>query len=142
MANELLSLFFNGDLELGQPDINATEFKIPCKSNISSVVNDDINSCSSGEKAMIDMILSFTFLHQSSTIYNILRLDEIDEGLDSNNRIMYIKVLNDILDILEIEQCIIVSHSSELSLANVDIIRLVVDNDSVIGNEGNIIFQL
>ena len=55
---------------------------------------------------------------------------------------MYIKVLNDILDILEIEQCIIVSHSSELSLANVDIIRLVVDNDSVVGNEGNIIFQL
>lgn len=139
MANELLSLFFNGDLELGQPDINATEFKIPCKSNISSVVNDDINSCSSGEKAMIDMILSFTFLHQSSTIYNILRLDEIDGPLDQNNRASFIIALNKIMGIFDVQNCIMISHSSEIELKDVDIILLKpVDNNIP---DGNIIFS-
>ena len=139
MANELLSLFFNGDLELGQPDINATEFKIPCKSNISSVVNDDINSCSSGEKAMIDMILSFTFLHQSSTIYNILRLDEIDAPLDQNNRASFLVALNKIMGIFDVQNCIMISHSSEIELKDVDIILLKpVDNNIP---DGNIIFS-
>lgn len=142
LANQILSMFFNGRLMLTTFNIGEEGFSIPAISMDTGMEVDDIKSCSRSEKAMASLALSAAMFKQSSTHYNIFRLDEIDEGLDSNNRIMYIKVLNDILDILEIEQCIIVSHSSELSLANVDIIRLVVDNDSVVGNEGNIIFQL
>ena len=139
MANELLSLFFNGELELGEPNIDATEFTIPCKSNVSSVVNDDISSCSGGEKAMIDMILSFTFLHQSSTMYNILRLDEIDAPLDQNNRASFIIALNKIMNIFDVQNCIMISHSSEIELKDVDIILLnPVDNNLP---SGNIIFS-
>ena len=142
LANQILSMFFNGRLMLTTFNIGEEGFSIPAISMDTGMEVDDIKSCSRSEKAIASLALSAAMFKQSSTHYNIFRLDEIDEGLDSNNRIMYIKVLNDILDILEIEQCIIVSHSSELSLANVDIIRLVVDNDSVVGNEGNIIFQL
>ena len=103
---------------------------------------DDIKSCSRSEKAMASLALSAAMFKQASTKYNIFRLDEIDDGLDSNNRIGYINVIDNILDILEIEQCIMISHSSELGLRNVDVIRLMVDNDSIIGNEGNVIFEL
>ena len=79
---------------------------------------------------------------QASSKFNIFKLDEIDEGLDASNRLIYVDALNTILNILEIEQCIAVSHSSELSLGNVDIIKLKIENDTVIANEGNVIFKL
>lgn len=142
LANQILSMFFNGRLVLTRFDIGEEGFNIPAISTDTGMEVDDIRSCSRSEKAMASLALSAAMFKQSSTHYNIFKLDEIDEGLDSNNRIMYIKVLNDILDILEVEQCIIISHSSELSLANVDIIKLLVDNDTIIGDEGNVIFQL
>lgn len=138
MANELLSLLFNGRFELLPYIINDSEFKIPCVNKESSVVHDDISSCSSAERAMISMMISFSLLHHSSTVYNILRLDEIDGALDQNNRSKFLDVLDKFMRELGVENCIMISHSSEMDMSNVDIIQLTpVDNSTP---NGNIIF--
>ena len=78
---------------------------------------------------------------QGSSKYNIMRLDEIDEGLDAENRMGFFTAVNTIDNILNIEQTIMVSHTSELSVdSNVDIIKL--GNSTELGElGGNIIWQ-
>lgn len=138
MANELLALLFDGKFELLPYIINESEFRIPCVNKESSVHHDDISSCSSAERAMISMMISFSLLHHSSTVYNILRLDEIDGMLDQNNRSNFLLVLNRFMKELGVENCIMISHSSEMDMSNADIIQLVpVDNSTP---NGNIIF--
>lgn len=139
IANKLLSMFFNGKLRLKDYIIDDTQFAIPCTSLESSLDNDDISSCSGGEKSMIALILSFALLQQSSTEYNILRLDEIDGTLDQSNRSQFIEVLHIIMDYLHMENCIMISHASESALDNADIICLNMDG---LGNpRGNIIYS-
>ena len=138
MANELLALLFDGKFELLPYIINENEFRIPCVNKESSVYHDDISSCSSAERAMISMMISFSLLHHSSTVYNILRLDEIDGALDQNNRSNFLIVLNKFMKELGVENCIMISHSSEMDMSNADIIQLIpVDNNKP---NGNIIF--
>jgi energy-coupling factor transporter ATP-binding protein EcfA2 len=142
LANQLLSYLFNGRMKLLPYNIGeGDEFYIPCVSMNTGMLTDDIYSCSRSEKSMISMILGFVLLRQSSTVYNILKLDEIDEGLDTENRLMFINTLNRLLDLLEVEQCIMVSHSSELT-GEVDIIRLEQTANSISSSDGNVIFSL
>lgn len=139
MSNKLLSLLFNGTLSLGKYVIDENEFRIPCISSTSNIPNDDIKSCSSGEKSMISMVISFALLKQSSTKYNILKLDELDGPLDQNNRSQFLVVLDMIMEMLDVENCLMISHSSEAELSNVDIIWLA--NENMQPPSGNIIYS-
>lgn len=136
-ANELLALFFNGAMELLPYVINDNEFRIPCHNTNSNIINDDINSCSSSEKSIISMLISFALLQQSSTKYNILRLDEVDGVLDQINRSSYLTALDLIMNKLNVETCFVISHSSEFDSSNVDVIYLGNNTQMV---SGNIIF--
>lgn len=139
LTNQLLSYFFNGELELLPYVINETEFRIPCKNINSSVINDDISSCSGAEKSIISMILSFALLNQSSTKYNILKTDEMDATLDQDNKAAEIQVYDMIMDMLGVENWLMVSHSSEIDLSNVDIILL--SNENKYGYDENVIYS-
>ena len=143
IANRLLSLLFDGRMQLLDYIINDNEFRIPCKSANSDIINDDIKSCSSAEKAMISMIISFSLLRQSSTKYDILKMDETDSTLDTTNRNQFPLFINTMMELMEVEQCIMISHSSEVSLENIDIIWLSNDNyeSNCIPPNGNIIFR-
>ena len=110
-ANELLSLIFNGQFIIQPFVINETEFRIPCLGN--GLVNDDISSMSTSQICMISMILSFAILSNSSTDYNILKLDEIDGGLDTENRIQFIGLLKQLISMVGCEQCFLISHNME-----------------------------
>lgn len=123
MTNELLSLLFNGQLRIEQYIINEKEFRIPCIGG-SGLIIDDISSCSTSQVCMISMILSLSLLSQASTSYNIIRLDEIDDGLDTTNRIEFINVLYKLVQILGIEQLFIVSHNNEFDTQMVNILQL------------------
>ena len=85
------------------------------------------------------MILSFSLLQRASTEYNIIRLDEIDGVLDQANRAMFITVLQKIMDILNVENCIMISHSSEAILDDADIILLSPVDQEI--PKGNVIFS-
>ena len=139
LANELLSLLFNGKYVIQPFVITDTEFRIPCLGD--GMINDDISSMSSAQISMISMIIGFSLLHNSSTMYNILKLDEIDGPLDETNRILFIDLLNRIMDIMHTEQCILISHNSELDLSNSDVIVLRTDNISSDHIYGNIIWR-
>ena len=138
LANEMLGLMFNGKYVLGQFVVNESEFRIPCMG--SGLMNDDISSMSSAETCMIGMIISFAMLNQANTQYNILSLDEADGVLDTTNRIMFLEVLNKLLEILNVEQCFIISHNSELNLRDCDVIILKT-NDMYNLECGNIIYN-
>ena len=107
LANNMLSLLFDGQYSLTQFIINENEFRIPCLG--SGIINDDISSMSTSEICMISMILSFSILKQSSTSFNILKLDEIDGGLDENNRRIFVSLLYKIKSILDVEQIFIIT---------------------------------
>lgn len=139
LANELLGLLFQGQFTIQPFVINETEFRIPCLGN--GYLNDDISSMSSAQISMISMILSFSLLHHSSTRYNIIKLDEIDGPLDYNNRLFFIDVLNSIMDIMGTEQCIMISHNSELQVDNSDVILLKHDTSNTDYMRGNIIWS-
>lgn len=138
LANQLLSLLFEGEYVLGQFVINESEFRIPCIG--SGLANDDITSMSTSQVCMISMILSFVMLQQASTKYNILKLDEIDGGLDTKNRLQFLHVLEQLQNMLSVEQCIMISHNTEMDLSNCDIIQLKLNEGEEI-NSGNIIFK-
>lgn len=140
MSNQLLSFLFGGVMELLPYKIDENEFKIPCRNSITSIVNDDISSCSTAEQSMISMIMSYVLMSQSSTKYNIMKLDEVDGNLDQENKSAFPTTIRRIMKLLFVEMCIIITHSSEMDLSNADLILL-----SPVGKEkppGNIIFSL
>lgn len=140
MSNQLLQMMFGGELRLLPYVINENEFRIPVQNLSTNLITDDISNCSTSEKCMVAMIMSFILAFQGSNIYNIVRLDEIDGGLDQYNRSIFPQILNNIMGILNIDQCIIVSHASESDMSDVDIISLTpVSHETM---KGNVIFQL
>ena len=136
-ANSLLSLLFDGEFILQPFIINENEFRIPCIG--SGLLHDDISSMSTAQKCMISMILSFSILNQSSTRYNIILLDEIDGGLDTINRGLFIELLDNLMNMLHCEQCFMISHNNELNTSVCDLIILRNSSNDIYN--GNIIWQ-
>lgn len=139
-ANQLLGMLFQGQYQLMNYVINQDEFRIPFTSNGFEI--DDISSGSTSQICMMGMIINLVLLHQASTKYNITRLDEIDGGLDSANRMLFVDILQRIIDILGIEQLFIISHSCESALSNVDAIQLApIEGFEDVNTGANIIYS-
>ena len=117
--------------------VNDNEFRIPILGD--GLLHDDISSMSSAQKALISMIISFSLLQQSSTKYNVLVLDEYDGCMDQTNRFAFVQLLDNLMGMLQCEQCFIVSHNSELDTTNCDIIVLKNTSNELVN--GNIIWQ-
>ena len=83
---------------------------------------DDISSGSTSQVCMMGMIINLVLASMCSSKYNIVCLDEIDSGLDNQNKYMFIDILNKISDILNIEQIFVISHSIESSISNIDVV--------------------
>ena len=127
LANQLLGMIFNGQYQLLDYVINENEFRIPFIGNGLPV--DDISSGSTSQVCIMGMIINLVILNQASTKYNITSLDEIDGGLDHYNRMMFVDILQKLIQILNIDQLFIISHSVEAALNNVDLIQLSPIND-------------
>lgn len=132
LSNQMLTYLFGGEYSLQPFVITADEFRIPCQG--SGLLNDDISSMSTAQKSMISMIVSFALLYQSSTKYNILHLDEIDGGLDTTNRLQFTYLLNQLMDLLNSEQCFMISHNNEINTDEADIILLKNPGEQITGN--------
>ena len=138
LANQLIEIIFGGDYILLPYIINDNEFRIPIGRY--GLKNDDISSLSTAEVSMISMILSFVLFKQSSTRYNIPSLDEIDGGLDNHNRIKFDSLIDQIMNILNMEQILMISHNNELNMDNCDVIILKTYDDDEY-TQGNIIYK-
>lgn len=138
LANQILGMLFGGEYRLLDFVINADEFRMPFVG--SGMVVDDVSSGSTSQICMIGLAVNMAIMYQASTRYNIPRLDELDSGLDNRNKMGYVDVIYRILDILKIQQSFMISHSLELEMSNVDLIRLrSVDDD--ISTSANVIYD-
>lgn len=126
-ANNLLKMLFGGRFRLQQFVINETEFSIPCIDDEGNIRN-DISLMSDSQLSMISMILSFVIFHEASKNYNIIKLDEVDDNLDNSNRLQFSSLINKLMDTLQYDQCLIVSHNDEIDLTNSDMILFKVEN--------------
>ena len=121
-CNTLLGYMFNGALQLDMPIINEKQFSIPFIGP-NGIQVPDVSNGSTAQKCMIGLVFSCASMMKSSNTYNILRFDEIDGGLDTDNRRLFIQVVNQIMNIMRSTQCIMVSHNSEFDTENVTTIR-------------------
>ena len=139
ISNQLLSMFFGGEFVIQPFVINDKEFRMPVLG--SGVLNDDISSMSTSQKCIIAMIISFALLSNASSIYKIIKIDEVDSPLDTLNRGAFFHALDTLMNYLRYDQCIMISHNVELNMSNMDIIILRND-DPDLKIDGNIIYNL
>lgn len=143
-TNTLLRLLFGGRFALQPFVINENEFNIPCADS-EGRVREDISLMSDSQLSMISMLISFVLLRNSSNRYNIIKLDEVDDNLDSMNRIQFSILIEQIMNDLGFDQCLIISHNNELDLSNTDIVILKMESqemiDSLYNSGGNIVFS-
>ena len=121
-CNTLLGYMFSGSIRLDLPVINEKQFSIPFIGPNGFQVP-DISNGSTAQKCMIGLVFSCVSMMKSSSTYNIPRFDEIDGGLDQENRIVFINVINQILDIMKAKQCIMISHNNEFDTQSTTIIE-------------------
>lgn len=130
-TNNLLQLLFSGRFVLQPFIINENEFRIPCI-DIEGNLRPDISMMSDSQLSMISMLISFTLLHKASETYNIIKLDEVDNNLDNENRLQFSLLINSVMDILNFHQCIIISHNNEIDLSSADMILLKIENQETL----------
>ena len=122
IANSILSMLFNGSYRLEDFIINENEFRIPFVGEGLPV--DDISSGSGAQIAMMGMIINLVLLHQASTKFNIAQLDEVTAALDSYNNSLFTNIMFYCMQILNIEQLFLISHSTETDNSYADVIKL------------------
>lgn len=123
LANQLLSLIYDGELMLSNFKITQDTFEIPYIKNGSLIP--DVKYSSQSELSLITMALSFALSYKASGNYNILLLDEIDAGLDEYNRHAFLKMLDQQIEMLDAEQVFIISHNiSQMANIPMDVIQL------------------
>lgn len=137
LANNLLELIYNGDLQLSKFKVTQDTFEVPYIKNGTKIP--DVKYASQSEIALVTMALSFALANRASGNYNILLLDEIDAGLDESNRSAFLKMLYTQMNALNAEQVFIISHNlSQMINIPMDCIRM--SDDSNISKLQNIIY--
>ena len=139
ISNQLLSMFFGGEFVLQPFVINDKEFRMPVLG--SGIMNDDISSMSTSQKCIMAMIISFALLSNASSLYKIIKIDEVDSPLDTLNRSAFFHALDTLMNYLHFDQCIMISHNVELNMNDTDVIILRND-DPDLKTDGNIIYDL
>ena len=137
-ANWMLSGLFGGAFNILPFIITEDEFRIPIAVQ-GGLNHDDITSMSSAQIALISMIISISMLSQVSTSMNIIVGDEIDASLDTENRRRFFDILLGLMDMVNASQSILISHNSEYTQNECDVIWL--RNKEHITEAGNVIWS-
>lgn len=134
-ANNLLKIAYGDKFKI-KFDVTATDFNIEVYKSSGTYLS-DISQASQGEVSLTNISLSLSMLQNMVKKYNIIYLDEIDATLSSENRRLFIDMLEKQIETLGIEQCFIITHNNEFYNKNVDLI-LLKDHDCPIDDDGNI----
>lgn len=137
-ANCLLANMFGGKFCLLPFVITESEFRIPVAVD-GGLNHDDITSMSSAQIALISMVISISMLAQTSTSLNIINGDEIDAPFDAENRRLFFDTLLSLMNLIGANQCVLISHNSEYTQSDCDVIRLKTSDIS--SDTGNVIWS-
>lgn len=138
LANNLLQLIYDDDLQLARFEVDQDTFEVPYLKNGTKIK--DVRFASQSEVALITMALSFALANRASGAYNILLLDEIDAGLDEANRSAFLKMLYMQMGALKAEQVFIISHNLTQML-NVPMDCIKLSDTGVQSKLQNIIYE-
>lgn len=139
IMNDLISDVFSDQIVIQKFIINENEFKIPYTMN--GTLISDISFCSQGQKSIISLALAFAMIRQaiegsdSSFVYNIIGLDEVDGALYKSSRNDFINVLFKQLKAIHAEQAFLISHNNTFDGFDVNIIMTtdeIVDDSPLI----------
>ena len=122
MVNQLSAMMFGGRFSLEKFEITADDFLISFYDSETGSIRPDISMMSASQLGQLSMIISFVLLHNASEKFNIIRLDEVDNNLDNDNRLRFFSLVYTIMQILNFDQAVIISHNVELDLSNCDLI--------------------
>lgn len=123
VANKLLSMIYEGSLYLDDFRVTPDTFEIPYIKNGSRIP--DVKYSSQSENALMTMALSFALMNRATGQYNVLLLDEVDAGLDDENRAAFLKMLDAQMAELKAEQAFMISHNmSQMINIPMDCIQL------------------
>ena len=123
LANNLLKLIYDDRLQLAKFKVSQDTFEVPYIKNGTKIA--DVKYASQSENAMITLALSFALANRASDQYNILELDEVDGGLDDNNRPAFLKMLYLQMNVLKVEQVFMISQNiSQMANIPMDVIKL------------------
>lgn len=140
IANDLLERAFGGSLKLYKFVINDKEFRMPFTADNGLTKASDVSKGSEGQKVILSLVLSFAFISQISSDFNIVILDEVDGPLDKRNRRMFADVIQKQMDILHIEQLFIISHNDAFLSQDMGYI-LLKDNNLDNVRRDNVVFD-
>ena len=98
---------YDNDVEILSPVIDETTFALPfrCGGNTSP----DIKYGSQSESALLSLALSLS-LSSLLSMYNVPLIDECDGYMDLEQSSCFVSMLQDMMTILKIDQCFIISH--------------------------------
>lgn len=122
-ANKLLEIIYEDKLKLAKFNVTQDTFEVPYLKNGRKIP--DIKYASQSEISLVTMALSFALSNKAAGKYNILLLDEIDAGLDEENRLAFLKMLYKQMMELNAEQVFIISQNlSQMINIPMDCIKL------------------
>lgn len=119
-ANQIIQSMFDDSISLCDFIITDKEFSIPYKVNGIEVT--DISYASQGQRATISLALSFAILQQFISKYNILLLDEMDGPLYKDNKEKFVRIIEEQMERIGCEQCIMITHNNIFENYPVDLI--------------------
>ena len=107
ITNRLLDVMYDNDVEILSPVIDETTFALTfrCGGNTSP----DIKYGSQSESALLSLALSLS-LSSLLSMYNVPLIDECDGYMDLEQSSCFVSMLQDMMTILKIDQCFIISH--------------------------------
>lgn len=139
MTNNLLSIVYNGDLQVDRFVVTPDEFEIPFIRNGMRIP--DIRYASQSELSLITMALSFALAFSVTQTYNIMLIDEMDAGLDEKNRLLFIRMLNRQMAELKAEQTFIISHNLSVIIADIPVDVIKLSEEDNLPKHYNVIYE-
>jgi DNA repair exonuclease SbcCD ATPase subunit len=121
-TNKLLKIAYGEKFKI-RFNITSTDFLVEVYKNDGTFLT-DIKQASQGETSLTNVSLSLAMLECMIKKYNIIYLDEVDCTLSTENRKLFIELLEKQIDELNIEQCFVISHNNEFYDKNIDLILL------------------
>jgi hypothetical protein len=141
ITNSSLDNIWGGLIRIVEFRIGENEFRIPVIRG--NTVLGDISECSKAEKHTLALAISLAII-QVSTSYNIVRLDEVDDGFDDTRRQTFLDLISQQFLISGCEDSYIITHNQYFENIPCNVILLkgydLLISDSVLENK-NILFK-
>lgn len=121
-ANRLLKLAYDDSFVI-HFDVTAKDFKIEVYKSDGTILK-DINEGSQGEQSLTSTSLSLAMIESviQPGFFNVIYLDEIDATLSTENRRIFIEILDKQLKELGCQQCFVITHNNEFYNHDVDLL--------------------